>query len=654
MKIVHVSTHGKRGGAGLAAWRLHAEMRKSGIDSSMICLGTHDYEPGLIEVPVPLGEAANRSMAFRDLFVTVNRTPVSNTYFSDSLTGSDLNQHPEVQAADIVHLHWVSGFVRPPHLAQLLATGKTVVWTLHDLAPFTGGCHYPAGCTGYLHGCRSCPQLRAFADSLPAAQLSDKLSLWAGGRLSLIALNSWMAGLASQAPVFKDRAITIIPNGIDLDTFSPAHRETQRQAWGVSSEATVVLFAADMLTEIRKGAPLLASALGQLAKIDRIKKAVADGRLVLLAAGQGHFPETGPPVRSLGWCDEAQMARNYAGADLFVLPSQEDNLPNTVVESLACGTPVAAFAVGGVPEMIVDGVTGRLTSGSEADDLAGLLREIVSDPAAIKAMRSQCRAHAEKHFDIRVNTQAVVKHYHQVHAPARRTRTQSLGDFPGPGLSRFLETPSPEILGLQPSEFLNRVTNLADRTEVEQVFATTRKQSDFIEVLRNERNRLTAETEAARAEAARALSDGQKYIDRAMHQLEQQSVESQKHIDALTAQLNQLAATSAAQTKHIKVLESERDRLTAESSAAQREAIRASKEGQNHIDALKTQLEQLAATSREQSRYIGVMEKELHRLGAELAEVRQKTADYVAVMKEQGDYIKMLEVVRDQNADKKT
>jgi glycosyltransferase involved in cell wall biosynthesis len=165
------------------------------------------------------------------------------------------------------------------------------------------------------------------------------------------------------------------------------------------------------------------------------------------------------------------------------------------------------------------------------------------------------------------------------------------------------------------------------------------------------------------------------------------STESQKHIDALMAQLDQLAATSTAQTKHIKVLEKERDRLTRETAAAKKEAARAVSEGQKHIDNLRNQVDQLAATSaeqtkhikvlekerdrlaveasaaqgetlrasttsREQSGYIGALEKERHRLSAELAELRKKAADYVAVMKEQADYIKMLEVVRDQNANK--
>jgi len=169
--------------------------------------------------------------------------------------------------------------------------------------------------------------------------------------------------------------------------------------------------------------------------------------------------------------------------------------------------------------------------------------------------------------------------------------------------------------------------------QLAQLAATSAEQTKHIKVLERERTRLNGEAEAARTEAARASSDGQ------------------KHIDAQTAQLAQLAATSGEQTKHIKVLEQERDRLTKETEAANKEASRAVGDGQKHIDALTAQLAQLAATSREQSGYVSILEKERDRLSAEVGELRQKAVDYLAVIKEQTDYIRMLEVVRDQNSD---
>jgi glycosyltransferase involved in cell wall biosynthesis/ribosomal 50S subunit-associated protein YjgA (DUF615 family) len=188
--------------------------------------------------------------------------------------------------------------------------------------------------------------------------------------------------------------------------------------------------------------------------------------------------------------------------------------------------------------------------------------------------------------------------------------------------------------------------------QLDRLAATSSEQTRHIKVLEAERDRLTAETKAAQTEASRAFKEGQKYID------------------ALTAQLNQLATTSSEQTKHIKVLEAERDRLTAETKAAQTEAQRAAKDGQKHIDALTAQLNQLAATSAEQTKYIKVLEAERDRLTAEtnvaqrnslaatnsdrsdLTDLRQEVAHYLAVIKEQTDYIKALEVVRDQNSGK--
>ncbi len=166
--------------------------------------------------------------------------------------------------------------------------------------------------------------------------------------------------------------------------------------------------------------------------------------------------------------------------------------------------------------------------------------------------------------------------------------------------------------------------------QLDRLAKTSREQTDHIKVLEAERDRLTAETKVAQAEARRAGADGQKYID------------------ALTAQVAQLAATSGNQTKHIKVLEAERDRLTAEAEASRTEATRAAKDGQKHIDLLKRQLDQLAVTSAEQTKYIKVLEAERDRLTAET-----KTAHYIAVIKEQTDYIRILEVAREQNSGKR-
>jgi len=187
-----------------------------------------------------------------------------------------------------------------------------------------------------------------------------------------------------------------------------------------------------------------------------------------------------------------------------------------------------------------------------------------------------------------------------------------------------------------------------------------RQHVDYIVLLQDERDRLEAELRAAHKEARlvdAAVSEQNRYIGVLEGECERLGTEAkakeadavrlvrdgQEHIDALRIQLEQLAATSAEQNKHIKVLELERDRLTAEASAGQREAVRASKEGQSQIDLLKTQLDQLAATSRDQSAYIGILEKEQHRLSAELGELRQKAAHYVAVMQEQGNHIKTLQ-----------
>ena len=519
----------------MAAWRSHGAMRAMGIDSTMLAIDTGDHAPGLIQIPTPVGEKASHAAAFRELFVAGNRTPVSNTYFGAELASVDVAQHAAVQNADIIHLHWVSGMLGPPVIAQLLSAGRNVVCTLHDMAPFTGGCHYSAHCTAFQDDCRPCPQLRAFADALPAAQLADKRSLWRGGHLRVVALTAWMADLARRAPVLRDREIAVIPNGIDLDQFNPTPRDKQRAEWGVAAETTVFLFVADQLGEQRKGALVLAESLNRLAGSARVKRAVAERRLVFLAAGQGKFPETALPVKNLGWCDEGRMAASYAGADLFLLPSVEDNLPNTVIESLAAGTPVIAFAAGGVPEMIQDGKTGRLVRAGDAASLANAIEDVLDDRTAMAAMRPQCRAHAEAHYDLTRNTKVLLDYYQPATTPAPRAQPGLAGDFPGPALNEFLNAPRSEILGLTPSEFLDRVIRLADRTQLEHHAVVTRTQREYISGLENEGKRLTAHNAALERDHA--------------------------HYGKVVKE----------QTEHVRILETERDRLAAHHVALERD-----------------------------------------------------------------------------------
>lgn len=619
MKVVHISTYGRHGGAGQAAWRLHQQLRQQGVQSNMLYLGTDASDPSLIPLSHPASSASGITSAYTELFINRNRTEVSNTVFSSELEGMDVHLHPAVKKADLIHLHWISGMLSAPHIARLLATGKPVIWTLHDMAPFTGGCHYSAGCLGFTDGCRSCPQLRSLADLLPAAQLQDKELLWKQGRLGFITLNDWMTGLLKASPLAAGRAIAKIPNGIDLTKFSPGNRSASRRALQIPESATVLLFAASSFAERRKGAGILTAALDLLANKRPHRR---DARpLVVFAAGRDQFPETKLPVRALGWCDEAAMSGYYSAADLFVLPSLEDNLPNTVAESLACGTPVVGFATGGVPEMIQDNRTGFLVREFTAEKLAGKLEQALADKPKLATMRTNCRAQAEAHYKAETNTRTVVDFYQRMLAKTKRPAKRLAPGFPGPALSAFLNTPLRETLGISPAELLVQVSNIVDRTQLsdlrrqnqELTSLAKQHQQDAIDRF-TQIEKLTALLKAAQTESAKRATQIDKLTALAKSH-EGHAIDRLAQVEKLTALLKDSHSESNKRAKQI-------TQLTAANGALRQEA-----------DARLEQIQSLTALTKQREQESLARATQIETLANELNHARAQVAARVAQLR---------------------
>jgi glycosyltransferase involved in cell wall biosynthesis len=402
MKVVIISTNDCEGGAARAAFRLHRGLRAAGVESSMLVSSKTSSLDSVQQVhPVPARDAF-----FWDLLqmhaVHFNRTPVSNTYFSLCQRGTDVSTHPLVTGADVIHLHWIADFQSCPSLTRLLALGKPVLWTLHDQRPFTGGCHYSAGCDRYKTDCAGCPQL-VHDMGLARALLADQLELLAADRITVVALSRWMAACARESRLFARSPIEVVPNGLETDVFVPMDREQARLQLGLPAQECLILFGADYGAEQRKGFHKLQEALDHCMENPAFARQIQEGRIQLISFGQPADGAAGSMshVRNMGRInDDATMARLYAAANLFVLPSIEDNLPNTVMEAMSCGTAVVAFGVGGVPDMVEEGVTGCLAPPADAKKLAELLAGLVTDPDRLEAMGKAGRRRVEAEFSL--------------------------------------------------------------------------------------------------------------------------------------------------------------------------------------------------------------------------------------------------------------
>ena len=373
---------------------------KHSVDENVVSI----VDPRILEQSA---EALFLEGAIQRHYIDAHRTDISNSTFTLPYPGFDLSALPQIQEADIINLHWVAYLQSPPALRKLLSLHKPIVWTLHDERPFTGGCHYSAGCAGYRHNCAACPQLADDRFELPSAILQDNLTYLQDSHLTIVTPSHWLAERTAESRLFGAQRIEVIPYSIDTNVYHPIAKAEAKHRLGIGQEVVTLLFGAQDGREKRKGFAVLLEALQGCLNDKRIQRFVADGRLKVLSLGytDPDLAALGLPIHSLGYTDsDEEICQAYSAADVFVLPSLEDNLPNTLLEAMSCGTPVIGSRVGGIPELIIDGSTGFLVPTGDALQLAEALLTAILDPTRLSGIGHQCRQVIEQGYTL--HTQA--------------------------------------------------------------------------------------------------------------------------------------------------------------------------------------------------------------------------------------------------------
>jgi glycosyltransferase involved in cell wall biosynthesis len=424
MKIVQINTYDIRGGAARAAYRLHRGLLQIGEDCRMLVKRKDSTDSSVFCIaPQDLAEKSDKdfflSTVIQGYYIDSHRTDISNTLFSLPYPGYDLSVLPLVQTADIVNLHWVANHYQSPlTLQELFALGKPVVWTLHDQWAFTGGCHYAAGCEKYRQDCAACPQLADDPFDLPAAVLKDKRELFKGANLTIVTPSRWLAACARESRLFRNLRVEVIPNSLETDVFSPLPKTEAKESVGLSAEIVTLLFVAHVGNEKRKGFQELMAAIQYCLAEPEFQNLVKSNRVRILCFGHlnDELEAMGIPAVSLGYLNSDQEIRTaYAAADLFILPSLEDNLPNTMLESMSCGTPVVAFDVGGMPDVVVNGVTGQLAPVGDVRKLAEAILSLVFNPDQREIMGQNCREMMVEEYALAVQARRYVELYQELH-----------------------------------------------------------------------------------------------------------------------------------------------------------------------------------------------------------------------------------------------
>lgn len=411
LKIVLLSYHNQNGGAGIACGRLAKALSKLGHQVTFLVQEkTGDDEAILInDTWVRKGKAWLRFILERLYFVVHEKDKSIRFLFNPGIFGQNLSHHPAIQSADIIHLHWMNfGFMGISDIADLLKIGKPVVWTLHDMWAFTGGCHHSGDCHRYEINCGQCK----FVKQPIHWDLSHKL--WAkkavefdSNNLKIITCSQWLKEKAAASTILYNRTITQIPNTIDTDKFIPSNKQDAKIKMGLNPNKTHLLFVAMRVNAPSKGFDYLKKALeiwtqtnpllaaqteliivGQLTDLEIINK------LPLKTNTMGHVSDTN------------KLITIYHAADLFITPSLEENLPNTIMEAMACGTPSIGFNTGGIPEMITHKKNGYVAEKMDSNDLARGIQWLLEN---IKLASLDARLFVENNYSENIVSQ---KHIH--------------------------------------------------------------------------------------------------------------------------------------------------------------------------------------------------------------------------------------------------
>jgi glycosyltransferase involved in cell wall biosynthesis len=359
--------------------------------------------PGVVLFEPPTDLPTRVRRVTRKYFLSQNRRwhyrhrPQNGYFFNDDRSEHDGDVLRQMKPSDVLHLHWMTGLINFGSFFERVPGDLPIVWTLHDMNPLTGGCHHAGACRKFSERCGACPQLGSSEiEDFSTACWNRKRAAYerlARNKVSLVTPSRWLASEVRQSALMGRFPIRVIPYGLDTECFKPRDREMARDLLEIPQHAKVLLFIAHISNNQYKGGPLLVGAINRLRGIPE---------LFVLILGHGKWPDGCPvPSKWLGFLtDDHMVSLAYNAANILVLPTQMDNLPNTALEALACGIPVVAFNVGGVPEIVRDGCTGMLVDRGDSEGLATSIEKLLADPAMENRMSRNCRRIAVEEYDL--------------------------------------------------------------------------------------------------------------------------------------------------------------------------------------------------------------------------------------------------------------
>ncbi len=411
MRVLIVNTSEHTGGAAVAANRLMTALNNNGVKAKML---VRDKESNSLTVSaLPNGLMSLWYFLWERLIIWLHLHLKRKHLFEIDIanSGEDITKLPEFKEADVIHLHWINqGMLSISQIRKILDAGKPLVWTMHDIWPATAICHYARDCEQFHRECKKCPLLPSPQSGLANKIWRRKQQMLKGGHVVYVACSKWLAGEARKSALLEGQMITSIPNPIDTHVFHSVDKTQVRESLGLPKDKKIILFVSQKVTDPRKGMKYFVEAVAKLA--EKYPEMATDTVVAILG---GHAEDVASqlalPSYPLGYINDLRrIVEVYNSADAFVLPSLEDNLPNTIMEAMACGVPCVGFQVGGIPEMIDHKDNGYIAGFKDSADLADGICYVMDDENREK-LRKQCLKKVAQNY----SQQSVASRYVEVY-----------------------------------------------------------------------------------------------------------------------------------------------------------------------------------------------------------------------------------------------